>query len=118
MVSQAADDAKTLFFQQPSVWVSFRQNRGVRLPQGVYPLEAEDADYLYFRAPGAIEVRARNGEQWEGPEFTGGVALARSLLTLPPAVVYVDSGPNLRMHVWKLGGEFMETRGTIWEKRF
>src|SRR6266478_1695929 len=58
-VTAAADEAKTVTLSEPIVWLNapaHRASKAVRLPQGRYTLEAEDKDYLYFRAPSAIEM--------------------------------------------------------------
>ncbi len=79
------DEGKTVTLTEPIVWLdapALRASKGVRLPQGLYRLEAEDADYWYFRAPSPIEMRLlEDGRPTGGPDVPGGLALAKALFT-------------------------------------
>lgn len=121
-VVAAADPTKTVSLEEPMVWMNapaHRATKGVRLPQGVYALEAEDEEYWYFRAPGSIEMRVyRHGQSPEGPDVPGGIALAKSSW-LTSAAVYVRlADEETRMLVMKLGFEFLQMRGKQWDQSF
>ena len=86
-VQPAADPAKFVEFVEPVVWLDRPEpfaTRGVRLLPGRYELEAENEDYRYFRAPAPIEMRILDGGKVvDGRDIPGGLALAKSLYTLP-----------------------------------
>jgi hypothetical protein len=121
-VDPLTDERKTVTFREPVVWTDApisRASKGVRLPKGVYILEAKDADYFYFRAPAPIEMRViQNGRPVEGQDVPGGVALAKWFFITASPVAYIDVAPGRKMLVMKLGYEFMTMRGKQWEKNF
>jgi len=94
-------------------------DRGVRFPGGVYVLEAEDADYWYFRAPAPIEFRIlRGGQPVDGRDIPGGIMLSKSF-SMVPAAGYVESVDDAhRTMAWRLGGEFMRVKGRSWKVFF
>lgn len=120
-VVSTADATKTITLSEPIVWLNapaHRASKGIRLPQGVYQLEAEDDDYWYFRAPAAIEMRLlRDGQPVEGPDIPGGVALGKSTLPTSPAA-YIDVDGTRKMLVMKLGYDFVQMRGKQWDQSF
>jgi hypothetical protein len=122
-VQPASDPSKAVEFINPVVWLDRPEpftKRGVRLLPGRYELEAENEDYLYFRAPSSIEMRIFNsGKITDGRDIPGGLALAKSSFNIVPAAAYVDVGPQgTRTHVMKLDRVFMGLEGTEWKKHF
>lgn len=120
-VAPLTDESKTVTLTEPIVWLNapaHRASKGLRLPQGLYSLEAEDEDYLYFRAPAPIEMRVlQDGRPVEGPDVAGGLALGRALLPVSPAA-YIDADAHHKMLVMKLGYDFLRMRGKEWERNF
>lgn len=116
------DSSRTLTFLEPMVWNNvpeYRASKGVRLLDGTYELEAEDEKYLYFRAPVPIEMRVlEKGVPVDGRDYEGGLALSKSLVALMPAVAYVSMSANRKMHVMKMGNDFLYLEGRVWEKSF
>ena len=93
-------DAPGLFGLQPS--------RGIRFPPGVYVLEAEDKEYLYFRSSSPLEFRVfKDKKVVEDKEIPGGIMLGKSVLKLVPAGGYTDGEISTKVLVWKLGSEFV-----------
>ena len=100
---------------------SSRRVYSVTVPQGVYKLEAEDADYWYFVAP-SLFIRAT----YDGKEvvdqsmFCGGLMIGKKPGMIVPAAIYRSDGSmNLTM-IWRFGGDFMKAEGKAWlrsEKR-
>jgi len=115
------DESKTVTLSEPIVWLNapaHRASKGVRLPAGQYSLEAEDEDYLYFRAPAPIEMRLlQDGRPVEGPDVAGGLALGKAVLPVSPAA-YIDVDADHKMLVMKLGYEFLQMRGKQWMQSF
>jgi hypothetical protein len=88
------------------------------LPEGTYALEAEDVDYLYFRAPRPIELRVLDhGQPVHGRDVPGGLAIAKGF-SMVPAATYIDAEPGTKTLVFKHGGEFLSMRGSKWKKSF
>jgi len=116
------DDGKTVTLSEPIVWLNApadRASKGIRLPAGVYRLEAEDADYWYFRAPSPIEMRILDeGRPTGGPDVSGGLALAKALLTTTSPAAYIDVDSQHKMLVMKLGSDFLRMRGEQWDRSF
>lgn len=112
--------SKTVTFVEPVVWLDAPgklASRGVRLPPGVYRLEAENDQYLYFRAPQPIEMRVlKDGQIVDGRDIPGGLALAKGTLNPVPAVTYIDVDQNRKMHVMKHGFDFIQMRGKQWRQ--
>ena len=92
------DPARKITFLEPMVWSNapqYRATKGVRLLDGIYELEAETDDFLYFRAPVHIEMRVlENGVPIDGRDYEGGLALAKAFVSLTPAVAYVSMSPD------------------------
>jgi hypothetical protein len=58
-IRPTADTSKTVSVPEGMVWYSTAsRSSGLRFPPGTYALEAEDDDYLYFRAPSPLEFRS------------------------------------------------------------
>ena len=86
---------------------------------GTYELEAEGEEYLYFRAPVPIEMRVlEKGVPVDGRDYEGGLALSKSFIALVPAVAYVSVSETRKMHVMKMGNDFLRLEGRVWEKSF
>ena len=121
-VTPVTDPSKTVTLNEPVVWLNapaYRASKGIRLPSGLYTLEAEDADYWYFRAPAPIEMRVLdNGTPVDGPDIPGGLALAKATLTLTSPAAYIDVDADHKMLVMKLGSEFVLMRGNQWDRSF
>ena len=91
--------------------------KGVRFPSGEYDLEAEDADYLYYRAPDRIEYRVFQSGQVKAQRFMpGGIYFSKALITLVPAGAYLSSDGTNKTLLWKLGAEFTHLEGTKWTR--
>ena len=121
-VTAISDPSKTVAVLEPMVWTNAplgSATKGVRLLPGTYSLEAEDADYLYFRAPEPIEVRVlQGGEPVDGRDIPGGLALAKALFNMVPAATYIDAGPGMKTLIFKHGSEFLQMRDSTWSKSF
>ena len=87
------------------------------MPAGIYLLEAENESFLYFKAPspltmGTFEAGSRTG----GYDFDGGVAFAKSPLAQIPAEAYVSKSETDKLHVMRLGYDFYQLQGKVWER--
>ena len=120
-VQSVADPSKTVLFNEPMVWLdapSHRASKGVRLLPGTYELEAENEDYWYFRAPEPIEMRAlEGGETLDGRFVPGGLAISKGF-NLVPAAVYIDHTAGQKLHVMRMGRDFLQLRGKTWGPNF
>jgi len=95
------------------------RSTGIRFPSGLYPLEAEDADYWYFRSPEPLEFRSfENGRPTAEHSDPGGMMLGKRSLRTVPAGAYIEGEGASKIMVWKLGGDFLAMEGRQWRKSF
>jgi hypothetical protein len=121
-VTPVSDPSRTVTFLQPMVWSNAPQDRatkGVRLLNGTYVLEAENEDFLYVRAPAPVEMRVlEKGVPVDGRDFEGGLALSKAFVAMAPAAAYVSISEHRKMHVMKMGTDFLQLEGRVWERSF
>ena len=100
------------------VYTDYLQTRGIRFAQGIYKLEAEDAEYRYFASPNPVEYRVfNNGTVVEDKFMEGGLAVAKKF-NLVPGAAYMNEATDEKILTWKLGAEFLNTEGRSWKKNF
>ena len=111
---------KKVVFNHPMVWYdSYRKNEGILFPKGTYILEADDKDYLYFMAPGDLELRSfQNGQTVNTEYVSGGLYLSKATLNMVPAGAYRNDGKTKKTLLWKLGSDFMRMEGEGWERLY
>ena len=114
------DSAKTVSIPEGMVWYNNRKTQGIRFPAGIYALEAEDANYWYFRSPTPLEFRTFNsGSVIDSRDIPGGIVIGKSPLQIVPAGGYIEGEtPTRKTLVWKLGGDFLRMQGEYWNKSF
>ena len=119
-VKAATDSKKTVTVPEGMVWYDASPpTRGLRFPPGPYVLEAEDADYLYFRSTSPLEMRVfKDGKVVDGHDIPGGIMLSKRFLSRIPAAGYIDDEGSAKMMVWKLGRDFLRREGKDWKKSF
>jgi hypothetical protein len=118
-VTTVTDPSRTLTVLEPMLWLDGppSDTYGVQLPKGKYSLEAEDADYRYFRAPASIDMREIQGKTTvERHVLAGGLMLSKSLFKIPPAGVYIEQDASHKLLVFKLGSQFMQFEGSKWKR--
>jgi hypothetical protein len=120
-VRSASDPGKTVVFNEPMVWLdapAANASKGVRFLPGRYELDAEDDGYWYFRAPEPLELRALDhGRTLDGRFVPGGLALSKGF-NLVPAAAYIDDAAGQKLHVMRMGRDFLELRGKTWAPSF
>jgi hypothetical protein len=119
-VSTASDPSKNVTVPDGMVWYAGpTRSSGIRFPSGLYPLEAEDADYWYFRSPTPLEFRSfKNGRPTDEHSNPGGMMLGKQSLRMVPAAAYIEGEGASKIMVWKLGGDFLAMEGKQWRKSF
>jgi hypothetical protein len=119
-VSAASDSSRNVTVPEGMVWYSGpSRSTGIRLPPGLYSLEAEDADYWYFRSSAPLEFRSfENGKPTGEHSYPGGLMLGKQRLRIVPAGAYIESEGISKIMVWKLGGDFLAMEGKEWRKSF
>jgi hypothetical protein len=118
-VTLVADSKKTITVPAGMVWYdSALPTHGLRFPPSTYVLEAEDADYWYFRSSAPLEFRVfRSGQLVDSRSIPGGIMLAKRFSMLPGAG-YIDGEGATKVLVWKLGADFLTREGRDWKKSF
>jgi hypothetical protein len=119
-VHVANDAAKTVTVIDGMVWYDTSPAaHGIRFPPGVYVLEAEDADYRYFRSPAPLEIRIfKDGKIVDGRNIPGGIMLTKHIYSLIPGAGYIDDTDSKKIMLWKLGGNFLVLKGKNWKTSF
>lgn len=119
-VSTASDPSRNVTVPEGMVWYAGpSRSTGIRLPPGLYSLEAEDADYWYFRSSAPLEFRSfENGRFTEEHSNFGGLMLGKRPLRMVPAGAYIEGDGTSKIMVWKLGGDFLAMEGRQWRKSF
>lgn len=111
---------KRIVLIEPMIWLDSRDAQsGIILPRGVYLLEAESRDYLYFAAPDYIEYRTlRENNEPDRRFLFGGLFLAKKRYNMIPAGAYYSISDLDKVHIWRLGSDFIEMEGEQWQKLF
>lgn len=107
VVKQPINDTDEVF--DPSI--------GIIFPIGRYVLEAEDAQYWYFRAPKPLKMAVYEfGKTVNGVSIYGGLAISKAGdNTEPKPLTYVDDKTRTsKVIVWKNSPVFPTLRGTKW----
>ncbi len=119
-VDLISDPDKTVTVFEGMVWYNSRRpTHGLRMPAGIYVLEAEDENFLYFRSKTPLEMRLfKNGKVTDGRNLEGGVMLNKKWLSRIPAACYIDEVDSTKLMIWKLGKSFIKREGKDWEKSF
>jgi hypothetical protein len=92
----------------------------LRLPAGIYTLEASDEEYWYLRsgAPLVLEETHKGGKQ-DHRRLGGGIMLGKYTFRAIPAAVYIDGdSAATRILIWKLPGSFLGSEGRDWRRSF
>lgn len=121
VVTATQGKAGTLTLNEPEVWLDGDivrpATKGIRLPSGEYVLEAEDADYLYYRAPERFEYRIfQDGQVKDARFLQGGIYMSKAFIALAPAGAYLSSDDTKKTLIWKLGADFLRSEGTKWTR--
>ncbi|RYD65737.1 MAG: hypothetical protein EOP83_06750 [Verrucomicrobiaceae bacterium] len=119
-VTPVHGDSRKLICHQSMVLMSqgdlTRNGKGLRLPAGIYLIEAQDSEYDYYRAPAKVEYRVVSNGKVDQRFIPGGIALPKR--TFGTGAVYITDGPaNQRMLTRALGGEFLGQEGKTWWER-
>jgi len=111
---EVSDPARTLIVNEAMIFTDFGKTSAVRFTPGTYVMEAEDDDYVYYRAPDQIEYRVfRNGRP-DGRFMPGGIYFNKALISLVPAGAYLTVDGTHKTLTWKLGAEFIRLEGDKW----
>jgi hypothetical protein len=120
VVTPKQDAARTVVLYEPLVFLDqgplVTASHGVRLPNGIYGLEAEDSDNFYYRAPADIEYRTFGSDgKVSGRRFMpGGLYVSKATISLVPIGAYVAIDESHKILTWRLGGEFSRLEGKKW----
>ena len=121
-VQTAFDAAKTFtVLKETDLYDSYRSYRSVRLRLGVYTLEAEDADYWYYRSLTPIAVTLKEDmmptRRFSRYSLPGGIMLAKRFDAVPGGAYVDEPGAGKRV-ILEFGRDFRSLEGTYWTKQF
>lgn len=119
-VESVGYSTKRIVLVESMIWLDSRDARsGIILPQGIYQLEAESRDYLYFAAPDFIEYRTLRKDTEPDRRFLfGGLFVAKQLRRKIPAGAYYSISELEKVHIWRLGSDFIEMEGERWQRLY
>lgn len=115
-----AQDPRKVFsvLKEIASYTAGGQIEGMALPVGKYTLEAQDADYWYFRAPSPIGHRVTEGRKVVERRVAGGIRISKH----SPgglAAGYVQGEGSVKELIAELtASEFAWMEGTFWSKNF
>jgi hypothetical protein len=119
VVQSAHDSSKSVAIVNGMIWYNLDRTKGIRFPPGTYVLEAEDADYWYFKSPAPLEFREfSGGSVTDSHSEAGGIMIAKATMSVVPAGGYVQSDGSSTVMVWKLGRDFLGMEGREWTRSF
>lgn len=115
----ARDTSKTFsVLKEIASYSATRAPEGFALPVGKYTLEAQDADYWYFRAPTPIGHRVTEGRKVVEHRVTGGIRIAKHGAG-GLAGGYIQGEGSVKELITELtASEFAWMEGTFWTKNF
>jgi len=114
------DPSRTLTVMSDMLWRDGSSPaHELRLPAGVYALEAQDDEYWYLRSSSTLEYKTipKHGKV-DDRNFQGGIMIGKYLFRAVPAGGYIDGEGSTRILIWKLGSEFISRQGKDWRKSF
>src|SRR5208282_2754771 len=84
---------RSLVMSEPLDW--FASESGDRyeiwLPQGSYQVEAEDSDYLYYKAPGKVSLgKTKFFSAQDSRTYEGGIFISKSTSSKYSSGAYID----------------------------
>ena len=114
------DKSKTIVVLHEMVWYDASPPaHALRLPVGIYVLEAQDDEYWYMRSGAPLGLEAfRKGGRLDDRGIAGGIMIGKYSFRAVPAGGYIDGDGSAKILVWKLGSDFMSREGTDWKKSF
>jgi len=112
------DPGKTLTVVRDLTWRdSSHAAHELKLPAGLYVLEAEDKDYWYMRSSVPLELRElKKGGRPSTQNLRGGLAIGKYSFRAVPGAAYIDGEGMSRVLIWKLGKEFLGGEGKDWRR--
>jgi hypothetical protein len=119
-VRPATDPKKTVTIPDGMVWYDASPpTRGIRFTPGIYTLEAEDDDYLFFKSAAPLEIRVfKEGKAGDAREIPGGIMISKRFISRIPAAGYMNGEGPAKVMIWKLGRDFVRREGKDWKKSF
>ena len=112
-----ATSHRSLVMSEPLDW--FASESGNRydiwLPQGAYHVEAEDSDYLYYKAPGAVsqrEMKFFSGQ--DTSTCDGGIFISRNAGSRYSSGAYIEYKDGKKMLLFYFDFRFTGQEGKRW----
>ncbi len=101
--------------------------RILRLPKGIYTLEAQDEAYYFYRSENGIEIShlKKSEGKFEANQHPGGLMIHKQIFFrikgdfyyTRPAVIYLKGKTeDSRFAIRDLNKDFLRQRGFIWDK--
>ena len=85
------------------------------LPPGAYHVEAEDSDYLYYKAPGRVSLgKTKFFSAQDSRTYDGGIFMSKSASSKYPSGAYIDYESGKRLLLFFFDWRFTGQEGKQW----
>jgi hypothetical protein len=85
------------------------------LPQGIYHVEGQDDDYLYFQAPERVSLgKQKMSSEQDGKLYDGGIFISKKAGTKYSSGAYVDYENGKKLLLFFFDSRFTKQEGKSW----
>jgi hypothetical protein len=108
---------RSLVMSEPLDW--FASESGDRydiwLPQGTYHVEAEDSDYLYYKAPNEVSLgKKKFFSAQDSRTYDGGIFISKNASSKYSSGAYIDYEGGKKLLLFYFDFRFTQQEGKRW----
>jgi hypothetical protein len=112
-----ATSQRSLVMSEPLDW--FASENGDRfeiwLPQGAYHVEAEDNDYLFYRAPQEVSLgKTKLFSRQDSRTYEGGIFVSKNARSQYSSGAYIDHEDGKKLLLFHFDSRFTGQEGKRW----
>ena len=112
-----ASSQRMLVLTDPLDWFS-SQDGGrydIWLPQGIYHVEGQDDDYLYYQAPERVSLgKQKMSSEQDGKLYDGGIFISKNTSAKYSSGAYVDYENGRKLLLFFFDSRFTKQEGETW----
>ena len=112
-----ASSQRILVMTDPFSWHSTQDGgrRDISLPQGIYHVEGQDDDYLYYQAPERVSLgKQKMSSEQDGKLYDGGIFISKHAGSKYSSGAYVDYENGKKLLLFSFGSRFTKQEGKSW----
>jgi len=115
--ASSASSQHMLVMTDPLDWSS-TQDGGrydIWLPQGIYHVEGQDSDYLYYLAPERVSLgKQKMSSEQDGKAYDGGIFISKNASAKYSSGAYVDYDNGKKLLLFYFDSRFTKQEGKSW----